>query len=222
MRACTVGTGTSSALAISSVVRPPTTHSDSATRDSFDRIGWRVMKISASRSSSMASGSNSAAAERVDGPPPPDRRQPGAFLADPLVVLRQLVDPGDPADLDLRGLRVRHPPRPLDGLLLRGDLEDVEPLNSSFVSPYGPSETTGSSPVKSTTTLSTGSSPSAASSTPARMSSWLYASMVAMISSKSTSAPAANAASVGRMINMYVLMMDTLPHLERPDGPSRH
>jgi hypothetical protein len=68
MRACTVGTGTRNARAISSLDRPPTTRRVSATRASGERTGWQLTNISASTSSSILSGSTSSAtAEPIDG-----------------------------------------------------------------------------------------------------------------------------------------------------------
>src|SRR5256714_857762 len=57
MRACTVGTGTRNARAISSLDRPPTTRRVSATRASGESTGWQLMNISARTSSSILSGS---------------------------------------------------------------------------------------------------------------------------------------------------------------------
>ena len=51
MRCAIVGSGTRNARAISSVVRPPSSRSVSATRASVESTGWQAMKISRSRSS---------------------------------------------------------------------------------------------------------------------------------------------------------------------------
>ena len=59
MRWATVGSGTRNARAISSVVRPPSSRSVSATRASVDSTGWQAMKISRSRSSPMSSSGSS-------------------------------------------------------------------------------------------------------------------------------------------------------------------
>ncbi len=59
MRACTVGTGTRNARAISSLDRPPTTRRVSATRASGESTGWQLTNISARMSSSIRSGSMS-------------------------------------------------------------------------------------------------------------------------------------------------------------------
>jgi hypothetical protein len=45
MRACTVGTGTRNARAISSLDRPPTTRRVSATRASGESTGWQLTNI---------------------------------------------------------------------------------------------------------------------------------------------------------------------------------
>src|SRR6185437_1896089 len=52
---------------------------------------------------------------------------PLPLLDDPLVVLRELVDARHPADLGLGAREGRQPLGPLDRLLLRVDVEDVEP-----------------------------------------------------------------------------------------------
>src|SRR5215213_4458935 len=57
MRACTVGTDTRNARAISSLDRPPTTRRVSATRASRESTGWQLTNISARTSSSILSGS---------------------------------------------------------------------------------------------------------------------------------------------------------------------
>ena len=55
MRCAIVGSATRNARAISSVVRPPSRRSVSATRASVDSTGWHAMKTSRSRSSPMSS-----------------------------------------------------------------------------------------------------------------------------------------------------------------------
>ena len=55
MRCAIVGSGTRNARAISSVVRPPSRRSVSATRASVESTGWQRVKISRSRSSPMSS-----------------------------------------------------------------------------------------------------------------------------------------------------------------------
>ena len=66
--ACTVAAGTRNALAISSLVSPPTTRRVSATRASRDSTGWQEMNISASTSSSIRSGSHGKSASVLAGP----------------------------------------------------------------------------------------------------------------------------------------------------------
>src|SRR4051812_14347060 len=51
---------------------------------------------------------------------------PGPLPGNPLVVLGELVDLTDPADLRLRAREHRHPPGPLHRLLDGGDVEEVE------------------------------------------------------------------------------------------------
>ena len=67
-------TGTRNARAISSVVRPPSRRSVSATRASGASTGWQVVKTSRSRSSPMKS--SSAACTRPRGPAPRPRGAP--------------------------------------------------------------------------------------------------------------------------------------------------
>ena len=57
MRCATVGSGTRNARAISSVVRPPSRRSVSATRASVDSTGWQEVNTSRSRSSPTSSSS---------------------------------------------------------------------------------------------------------------------------------------------------------------------
>ena len=57
MRCAIVGSGTRNARAISSVVRPPSSRSVSATRASVDSTGWQAVNISRSRSSPTSSSS---------------------------------------------------------------------------------------------------------------------------------------------------------------------
>ena len=57
MRWAMVGSGTRKARAISSVVRPPSRRSVSATRASGESTGWQAMKTRRSRSSPMSSSS---------------------------------------------------------------------------------------------------------------------------------------------------------------------
>ena len=71
MRWAIVGSGTRNARAISSVVRPPSSRSVSATRASVDSTGWQAMNTSRSRSSPTSS---SSAASRVRR-----RRSPAAL-----------------------------------------------------------------------------------------------------------------------------------------------
>ena len=57
MRCAMVGSGTRNARAISSVVRPPSRRSVSATRASVESTGWHAVKMSRSRSSPTSSSS---------------------------------------------------------------------------------------------------------------------------------------------------------------------
>ena len=208
MRACTVGTGTRNARAISSLDRPPTTRRVSATRASGESTGWQLTNISARTSSSILSGSMSSstaassaasrayrscravrrriasiarrravaisqpaglagaasghdtsasataswAASSASPKSPVNRvsaatiradsiRQTASTSAVPIssgrcsragpsltipAVLRDLVLPGHPPDLDLGPGDRRDPLGPLDRLLLRGDIEQEE------------------------------------------------------------------------------------------------
>ena len=98
MRCCMVATGTRNMRAISSVLRPPTMRSVSATCASRERTGWQAVKTSRSRSSSIGCQSSSTRLRQVAGdravpvveplPAPPavdrlalrDGREPGARI----------------------------------------------------------------------------------------------------------------------------------------------
>ena len=64
MRCAIVGSGTRNARAISSVVRPPSSRSVSATRASVESTGWHAVKTSRSRSSPTSSSSAASTSRR--------------------------------------------------------------------------------------------------------------------------------------------------------------
>ena len=251
MRACTVGTGTRNARAISSLDRPPTTRRVSATRASRESTGWQLTNISARTSSSILSGS--IFRRRPPGRPPagrtgpagrsgggsrrspaagpwpsasrpdwPERRsghdtsasataswaassaspkspvnrvsaatiradsirqtastsavpirsgrcsRAGPFLDELSLSCGTSSSPGTRRisilDPGTAGTRLAHS----TASCFEATSSRKKPPNSSLVSPYGPSVTTGASPLKSTTTPWPGSSsPSAATKTPA-------------------------------------------------------
>jgi hypothetical protein len=100
IRACTVGTGTRNARAISALARPPTTRSVKATRASGDSTGWQATNISARMSSSTRSRSHGRSCDRPRAATARARRTLGELAGEqgvPLVACRAAAEAVDGA-----------------------------------------------------------------------------------------------------------------------------